>query len=429
VDMLKREILKFSQAIESNHLLRRMKWIMPNYQQKIIEVKNLIKIYGDNPRKALPLVEEGFNRKEIKKRTGQFICLHNISFEVYEGEIFVIMGLSGSGKSTLLRCFNLLIPPTSGSIFIEGVNITKLKKKAIRELRRLQISMVFQNFALFPHRTLLENVEYGLEINHIPKDSRRQIALATLEKVQLKNWIHAYPYQISGGMQQRVGLARSLVLNPKIILMDEPFSALDPMIKEDMQNELIELQKNMNNTIIFISHDLNEALKIAHRILILKEGRIMQCGTPEEILSKPSNEYVEKFIGNANLAKILSASSLMQKPRAVEYINQGPRITLYKMDQFGLSKMFVIENDKRKLLGYVTANDVAMAIKRNEKNLKNILRTDFVSVDVNAPISDLIVKSLTAPLALAVLNETQELRGVITRSHIIAGLGRKEVFE
>lgn len=400
---------------------------MVNQAHPFIEVKNLIKIFGNNPKKALPLICHNYTRMEIKKKTGQLIGLYNLNFEIHEGEIFVIMGLSGSGKSTLLRCFNQLISVTSGGIYIQGVDITTLSLKEIRKMRLSQISMVFQNFALFPHRTLLENIEYGLELNHIPKKEREHLALEALETVKLGDWAHVYPHQVSGGMKQRIGLARSLVLNPKIILMDEAFSALDPLIKSEMQDELIEIQKIKKNTIIFVSHDLNEALKIAHRILILKEGRIMQCGTPEEILSKPSNEYVEKFVENADLSKVLSASSLMRKPTSVGYLNQGPRMALCKMEHADISKMYIVENEKKKLLGYVTIEDVVRAITRNEKDLTTILRKDFVAVDSDTQAYELLEKILVAPLAVAVVSEIGNLQGIITKSHLIAGLGKKEV--
>jgi glycine betaine/proline transport system ATP-binding protein len=207
---------------------------MSDDQKKIIEVKNLCKIFGNHPKKAIPLLQQGMKRDEIKARTGQVVGLHDLTFDIYEGEIFVLMGLSGSGKSTLLRCFNRLIEPTSGSISINGVDITQLSQAELRELRKTVISMVFQRFALFPHRTIIENVEYGLEINGISKTERKKAARAALETVKLKEWANAYPHQISGGMQQRVGLARALVLNPKIILMDEAFSALDPLIRAEM---------------------------------------------------------------------------------------------------------------------------------------------------------------------------------------------------
>jgi glycine betaine/proline transport system ATP-binding protein len=279
---------------------------MDTKKPAILEVKNLIKVFGKEPDRALELIAQDLTRNEIRQKTGQVVSLRDLSFDIREGEIFVIMGLSGSGKSTLLRTFNGLITPTRGSIHIDGTDITKFNETELTHFRRTQISMVFQNFALFPHRTLVENVEFGLEINHVPAQIRRKQALDALEMVKLKTWANSYPDQVSGGMQQRVGLARSLVLNPKIILMDEAFSALDPMIRSEMQDELIDLQKTTNNTIIFVSHHLDEALKIANRILILKEGRAIQCGTPEEILSNPSNEYVEKFVKDADVEKYCS---------------------------------------------------------------------------------------------------------------------------
>ena len=269
-----------------------------------ITVKNLYKIFGHHPKKAMKLLNDGVSKEEIFHSSGQTVALANVTFEVKRGETLVIMGLSGCGKSTLTRCINRLIEPTSGSIFVDDIDIRSLSNSQILELRRHKFSMVFQNFALLDHRNVLSNVEYGLEIQGIKAAERKRQALETLELVGLSNWAKSFPRQLSGGMRQRVGLARALAVNPSILLMDEPFSALDPLKRKEMQEELCALQKRMHKTIVFVSHDLDEALAIGDRILIMKDGQIIQQGTPQEILHNPADSYVERFVENGDLKKI-----------------------------------------------------------------------------------------------------------------------------
>lgn len=268
------------------------------YPNQILRIENLTKIYGSHISEAITLLKAGKTKEEIVKATNSVIGVYNVSLDVSEGEFFVIMGLSGSGKSTLLRCLNRLIEPTAGEIWLDDEEILKLDKKSLQQLRQKKISMVFQQFALFPHRTVLENVAYGLEIQKIAKSERLAKAEKNLQLVGLSGWENKYPAQLSGGMQQRVGLARALCNDPEILLMDEPFSALDPLTREEMQDELVYLQKQMKKTIIFITHDLYEALKISDRIAFMLNGEIVQIGTPKEIISEPATEYVHKFVNN-----------------------------------------------------------------------------------------------------------------------------------
>ena len=278
-----------------------------------VEVRNVSKIFGKSPKEAIDLLKKGKSKKEILKATGQTVGVNNVNFKIYPGEIFVIMGLSGSGKSTLIRMFNRLIDPTIGEILIKDEDIVKMNTARLRETRQKRISMVFQNFALFPHRTILENTEYGLEIKKVPLAERREKAMKALEVVGLKGYEHQLPSQLSGGMQQRVGLARALASDTDIILMDEAFSALDPLIRKDMQDELIEIQEQYKKTIIFITHDLDEALRIGDRIALMKDGSVIQLGTPEEIMINPANEFVEKFVEDVDLSKVLTASHVMKR--------------------------------------------------------------------------------------------------------------------
>ena len=280
------------------------------------------------------MLEKGKTKREILKETGATVGVNRANFDVYDGEIFVIMGLSGSGKSTLVRMLNRLIEPTSGEIYIDGDMITNMSKDQLREVRRKKISMVFQNFALFPHRTILENTEYGLELQGVDKEERRPKALESLKLVGLEGFEEQYPNQLSGGMQQRVGLARALANDPDILLMDEAFSALDPLIRKDMQDELLELHTSVGKTIIFITHDLDEALRIGDRIVLMKDGNIVQIGTPEEILMNPSNEYVERFVEDVDLSKVLTAGHIMKRAETVQ-IDKGARVALTLMKTLG----------------------------------------------------------------------------------------------
>jgi glycine betaine/L-proline transport ATP binding subunit len=261
-----------------------------------IKVQNLIKVFGSQTQKALEMLQKGFNKEQILAKTGQTIAVDNVSFSVQAGETFVIMGLSGSGKSTILRCLNRLIDPTSGSIFLDGEDITKLKPQELRRIRQKKMAMVFQQFALLPHRTVLQNTVYGLEVQGVDKEERNKRAERILALVGLAGWENSYPDNLSGGMKQRVGLARAMTNDPDILLMDEAFSALDPLIREEMQEELLHLQKQMNKTIVFITHDLSEALKLGDHIAFVRDGSLVQIGTPKEIVEQPADDYVAKFV-------------------------------------------------------------------------------------------------------------------------------------
>ena len=305
----------------------------------VIEVKNLTKVFGRNTKEALSLLEQGYSKEKILNKTGCTVAVNKASFSVKQGEFFVIMGLSGSGKSTLIRLINRLIEPTKGNIFIDGKDISNLDKQALRQVRREKLSMVFQRFALFPHRTILENAEFGLEIQKMDKTERRKKATEALELVGLGDYLDQYPDQLSGGMQQRVGLARALTNDPEVLLMDEAFSALDPLIRKDMQDELIDLQAKMKKTIIFITHDLDEALRLGDRIALMRDGSIVQIGTPEEILVNPANDYVEKFVEDVDRSKVLTAKHVMKRPETVNIERHGPRVALERMRAEGISSI------------------------------------------------------------------------------------------
>lgn len=389
----------------------------------IIEVKNLTKIFGKKQKEAIKLLEAGKSKDEILKETGCTVAVNKADFEVEEGEFFVIMGLSGSGKSTLIRLLNRLIEPTIGQILINDEDISDLNKQALRKVRREKMSMVFQRFALFPHRTVLENTEFGLEIQKISKADRKQKALDALEMVGLGGYADQYPEQLSGGMQQRVGLARALTNNPEVLLMDEAFSALDPLIRKDMQDELIDLQAKMQGTVIFITHDLDEALRLGDRIALMKDGSIVQIGTPEEILVNPADEYVEKFVEDVDRSKVLTARHVMKRPETVEMEKHGPRVALERMRKEGISSILVVNKD-RKLQGYITADDAVDARDKGIDNILEIVRTDIKTVDEETPMNDIFNMIHDTPIPIAVV-ENERLVGILVRGAVLSGLARE----
>ncbi len=389
-----------------------------------IEVKNLVKIFGSKPGLALDRLSRGDTKRKILDETGQTIGVNDVSFEVKEGEIFVIIGLSGSGKSTLIRCLNLLSRPTSGEIIVDGENIVQYDKKQLREFRQKKMAMVFQQFGLFTHRTVLGNVEYGLEIRKIDKEERRKIAMEAIEEVGLKGWENKMPTELSGGMQQRVGLARALATDPDILLMDEPFSALDPLIRRDMQLELLNLQDKLKKTIIFITHDVNEAFKLGDRVAVMKDGEIVQIGTPEEILENPSNAYIEDFVQDIDRTKVVQAKDVMKKPNAVVSLKDGIKVAIKEMEYNSISSVFVTGKD-RTIQGIVTIDDCIRAAKENKSSLKDILRHDYYTTKGDTYIQDLIEKATKTKYPIVVTDDEQKMIGIIVRTSILSGLLQK----
>ena len=392
--------------------------------EPIVEVKNVTKIFGKSPKAAVELLKKGSSKKDILKETGHTVGVKDVSFSIYPGEIFVIMGLSGSGKSTLIRMFNRLITPTLGEILINNEDIVKMDATRLRNMRQKKISMVFQNFALFPHKTILENAGFGLEIQKISDKERHEKAMNALAVVGLKGYENQFPSQLSGGMQQRVGLARALASDTDIILMDEAFSALDPLIRKDMQDELIEIQENFKKTIIFITHDLDEALRIGDRIALMKDGSIIQLGTPEQIMIEPANEFVEKFVEDVDLSKILTASHIMKRPEKIS-IDRGPRVALEIMRKQGYSSIFIVDR-KQKLLGALSAENARLAIDQG-KQIAEMMTTDIPTVKESALLVDIMEMMATSSLPISVLDEENRIKGIVIRGALIGALaGNKD---
>jgi len=396
------------------------------YQKNIkVSVRNLTKIFGKRPEDALALVEQGKKKQEIFEETQQNVALRSVSFDVYEGELFVLMGLSGCGKSTLLRCINRLVEPTSGTVEIDGVNIVGMGEDELRKLRRTKIGMIFQSFALLPHRTILENVGFGLEIQDMPIAEREKKAREAIDLVGLSGYEESYPSGLSGGMQQRVGLARALASDADILLMDEAFSALDPMIRRDMQDELIELQARLNKTIIFVSHDLDEALKLGDRIALMKDGSIAQVGTAEDLLQNPRCDYVERFVEDVNLSRVLVAKDVMKRPEPLIPADSGPRNALRLMEEYGISSIFVAGKD-RVFRGLVTV-DGAVEAKKREIPLREVMITDSPTVEMDTPAQALMPIMAETAYPVAVLDGERKLKGIIVRGSLLAGLARLEI--
>lgn len=386
----------------------------------ILEVKHLSKIFGKRQKAALEMVKAGKSKSEIFKKTGATVGVYDASFEVKEGEIFVIMGLSGSGKSTLVRMLNRLIEPSTGSILLGGKDISTMSAEQLREVRRHDINMVFQSFALFPHKTILENTEFALELRGVPKEKRQELAERALDNSGLLDFKDQYPDQLSGGMQQRVGLARALANSPKILLMDEAFSALDPLIRREMQDELLDLQDSMKQTIIFISHDLNEALRIGDRIALMKDGQIMQIGTGEEILTNPANDFVREFVEDVDRSKVLTAQNIMIKPLTTTIELDGPQVALNRMHNEEVS-MLMATNRRRQLVGSLTA-DAAIEARKKGLPLSEVIDRDVRTVSKDTVITDIMPLIYDSSAPIAVTDDDNRLLGVVIRGRVIEAL-------
>ncbi|MCF8010591.1 MAG: glycine betaine/L-proline ABC transporter ATP-binding protein [Clostridiales bacterium] len=385
-----------------------------------VKVENLSKIFGPNPETIIEKVKSGISKEKILEETGYTVGVADVSFEVKEREIFVIMGLSGSGKSTLIRCLNLLNLPTDGKIYVDNEDIAKFNKEKLRQYRQNKAAMVFQHFGLMTHKSVIGNVVFGLEVKGVSQEQSYNKAKKILSSVGLEGWENKMPGELSGGMQQRVGLARALANDPDILLMDEPFSALDPLIRREMQSELIEIESKLKKTIIFITHDINEAFQLGDRVAVMKDGKIVQVGTPEEIISSPANEYIENFVKDMDRSKVMQAGSIMFEPKALITIDQGLKEAVDVMKENGISSVFVVDN-KQMLQGIVTIDDTIRALKEN-KSVEDILRHDYHATPPDTYVDDLIPKAIENKFPIAVISENNKLLGLIVRVSVLAGL-------
>jgi glycine betaine/proline transport system ATP-binding protein len=385
-----------------------------------IEATGLYKVFGKNPKQAARRLAAGENRAQVADAGTAAVI--DASFTVAPGEIFVIMGLSGSGKSTIIRMLNGLHDATAGTITVQGETITDIPANKLREIRRDRVSMVFQHFALLPHRTVAENVAYSLELRGVGRAERTAKAEEILALVGLEGWGDKLPSALSGGMQQRVGIARALAADTDILLMDEAFSALDPLIRREMQEQLLSLQQKLQKTIVFITHDLNEAMFLGDRIAVMRDGRIVQIGTPEDILTDPANDYVEQFVQDVDRARVLTAANVMELPRPVVSESGGPRTALRQMRDAYSSAAYVVGRDRR-LLGIVTDRDAVKLVRRGERSLSSVITRVPQSVSKDEVLVNLFVPAVESPLPLAVTDDESRLVGVIPRVTLLAALG------
>ncbi len=394
---------------------------LENKPQVIIE--DVWKLYGKDAKRVFNKKLMSESKAVIQEKTGCIVGLKNINLEIKKGEFYILMGLSGSGKSTLIRSLIRLVNPSKGKIIINGKDITKMNNEQLLQFRRDTFGMVFQHYGLLPHMTVLDNAAYGLKIKGMPKGERYAKAMQTLETVGLKGWEDYYPGSLSGGMQQRVGLARALANDPEILLMDEPFSGLDPLIRRQMQDELVELQEKLKKTIIFVTHDLHEALKLGDEIAILRDGEVVQVGTPEDIVSNPADEYVQEFVQDASPARVLTAGSIMSDPTILAYAWEGPKTALTLIRSNKRRAAFIV-NKSRELLGVIRDKELEKLLE-NEEKLKTIPISSIKSV--SSVTEDTLIEDLFAivtenPWPIPVVDEHNKLKGVVTTDQIFESL-------
>ncbi len=386
----------------------------------IIEVQHISKLYGMNRQDAARMMEAGKDKSEVFKKTGVSVALWDINLKIPRGKIFVIIGLSGSGKSTLVRCFNRLNRPTSGSILFEGRDLSSLSKRELLEFRRTKISMVFQSFGLMSHRDVLGNVAYGLEVKGISREERERKAMETISMVGLQGWEHQSCANLSGGMRQRVGIARALANDPEVLLMDEPFSALDPLVRKDMQFELLQLQRKLGKTVIFITHDIDEAFKLGDTVAIMRDGKIIQVDTPEEMSAHPADDYVSAFINSADKSKVVSVRNIMITPSAIVRTTDSLDHAIRVMSKNALSTVYVVD-DQIKLVGILPIRDAIQA--RNAGSpMADVVHTDLQTTTPDALVADIMPMAAEAVYPIAVIGDDQQFKGIVTKASVLSSL-------
>lgn len=391
-----------------------------------ISIQNVFKIFGPEPESVLPMVREGASKEEVLEKTGHTIGIRDVSLDIASGEIFVIMGLSGSGKSTLIRHINRLIEPTAGRILVDGDDVIELSQEQLREWRRFKMSMVFQRFALLPHKTVIENVMSGLHIRGTEGAEARERAEQQIGLVGLSGFENQYPSQLSGGMQQRVGLARALATDADVLLMDEAFSALDPLIRNDMQDQLIEIQQELHRTIVFITHDLDEALRIGDQIAVLKDGELRQFGTPDEIITSPADDYVRRFVKDVNRARCVSVGTIAEKVPSLA-IGQGTFGDAYKLlGDSDLAAVFIVDEDGKPVGAITPAMAETKGVKPSEKLARKAPFAPVETVEQNTVIEEMIHMTVATDVPPAVVDGAGRLVGAAPRKTVISSLVRPE---
>ena len=389
-------------------------------EDTIIRVEHVSKLYGLNKAEAAKLMEAGATKDEVYKKTGVTVALWDVDLEIPRGKIFVIIGLSGSGKSTMVRCFNQLNRPTSGKVYFEGRDLAEMNKKELLAFRRNKISMVFQSFGLMSHRDVLSNVAYGLEVKGVPREEREARAAEVLAMVGLSGWEHQSCGQLSGGMRQRVGIARALANDPEVLLMDEPFSALDPLVRRDMQFELLQIQGKLQKTVIFITHDIDEAFKLGDQVAIMRDGQIVQVDTPQDMSARPADDYVRAFIGSADKSKVLTVRNIMITPTSLTKLTDGPAQAIEQMRKNALSTVYVVD-ERLRLAGILTIQEAIRAQKEGLA-IRDVIQSQVPTTSPDALVADVMPLAAEAAYPLAAVDEDGQLKGIVTKASVLASL-------
>ncbi|WP_295620564.1 glycine betaine/L-proline ABC transporter ATP-binding protein [uncultured Intestinimonas sp.] len=389
-------------------------------EDTIIRVEHVSKLYGLNKAEAAKLMEAGATKDEVYKKTGVTVALWDVDLEIPRGKIFVIIGLSGSGKSTMVRCFNQLNRPTSGKVYFEGRDLAEMNKKELLAFRRNKISMVFQSFGLMSHRDVLSNVAYGLEVKGVPREEREARAAEVLAMVGLSGWEHQSCAQLSGGMRQRVGIARALANDPEVLLMDEPFSALDPLVRRDMQFELLQIQGKLQKTVIFITHDIDEAFKLGDQVAIMRDGQIVQVDTPQDMSARPADDYVRAFIGSADKSKVLTVRNIMITPTSLTKLTDGPAQAIEQMRKNALSTVYVVD-ERLRLAGILTIQEAIRAQKEGLA-IRDVIQSQVPTTSPDALVADVMPLAAEAAYPLAAVDEDGQLKGIVTKASVLASL-------
>ena len=386
----------------------------------VIRVEHVSKLYGPNRDEAARMMQDGADKEEVYKKTGCTVGLWDINLEIPRGKIFVIIGLSGSGKSTLVRCFNRLNTPSSGRILFEGRDLAEMNQRELLEYRRSKISMVFQSFGLMSHRDVLGNVAYGLEVRGMPRAEREKKAMEMIAMVGLEGWEHQNCGELSGGMRQRVGIARALANDPEVLLMDEPFSALDPLVRRDMQFELLQIQRKLQKTVIFITHDMDEAFKLGDTVAIMRDSKVIQVDTPEGMSTHPADDYVKEFTGSADKSKVTTVRHIMITPASLAQLQDGPGYAIKSMQKNALSTVYVVD-DRLRLGGILTIQD-AIRARRNGLTIADVVRRDVQTASPDDLVSDIMPMAAEATYPIAVVDAEGRLKGIVTKASVLAAL-------
>jgi len=388
--------------------------------KSILQIRNVSKLYDGNKSEAIKMIKSGSNKDDVFKKTGTTVALWDVSFDVKPGEIFVIIGLSGSGKSTIVRCLNMLQRPSSGKVYYKDIDVGKLNKKELTEFRRNKTAMVFQQFGLMSHRNLLSNVAYGLEIKGVEREEREKIAKKYLEMVGLEGLEESKISSLSGGMKQRVGIARALANDPEILLMDEPFSALDPLVRKEMQFELLSIQRKLEKTIVFITHDIDEAFKLGDKIAIMRDGKVIQIDTPEKMSANPKDDYVKEFIDSADKTKVVKAKNIMITPSCIVRPQDNGRQALKVMNDNNVSSAYVVDG-KMNFIGIIKVEDAIKANKR-KTTIEEYIMKDVHTTKLDTLVSDIVPLFTDAGYPIAVLDENEKLKGIVSKVAVLSSM-------